>query len=583
MGKQKKTVKIRNVKTRRMSIQLKISLPVAILMIIVCAGIGVLSYIQAETGMVAAGVEQADMAASIVLEAIDGNLVKEIKEGTDDSEAYKTTLEALRAKREVCNIAYVYTLYADNGTVYYGVDADESEDQCVAGEEFEVSYDELEGVFNGEEYVQDYIDKTEDGELVSVYKPIKDGSGKVVAVLGCDYDAASVSARLDTLLLTVIGITVAAIVIGLVIINFIVSRTSRQLRIVDTKLFDLVNSEGDLTQTLDVRSGDEMELISDNVNSLLAYIREIMIQIADSSNKLNDSSKRVSEELASADVGITDVSATMQQMSAAMEETTASLNEINSSIIEIYNSIESILKEAESGRNFTEDIKKKADSTREDAISSKDNAKVVVEKMITNVNEKLEQSKNVEKITELTADIINIADQTNLLALNASIEAARAGESGRGFAVVASEIGKLAEDSSSVAAAIQQVSKEVVEAVDALATEAENMLVFMNESAMKGFENLVETSDDYTNTADGIHELMQKFTTSSEELKNAMDVIKEGVNAVNIAVEESAKGVTTVTETTVDLADRVSDVKLEANSNMIIADDLSDEVHKFKF
>ena len=45
-------------------------------------------------------------------------------------------------------------------------------------------------------------------------------------------------------------------------------------------------------------------------------------------------------------------------------------------------------------------------------------------------------SKNVNKINELTNEILSISSQTNLLALNASIEAARAGEAGRGFAVL---------------------------------------------------------------------------------------------------------------------------------------------------
>jgi len=51
--------------------------------------------------------------------------------------------------------------------------------------------------------------------------------------------------------------------------------------------------------------------------------------------------------------------------------------------------------------------------------------------------EAMEQAQAVERIKELTQNIMDISSQTNLLALNASIEAARAGEAGKGFAVVA--------------------------------------------------------------------------------------------------------------------------------------------------
>ena len=41
------------------------------------------------------------------------------------------------------------------------------------------------------------------------------------------------------------------------------------------------------------------------------------------------------------------------------------------------------------------------------------------------MEEKIAGSKDVERISELTDQILEIADQTNLLALNASIESAR--------------------------------------------------------------------------------------------------------------------------------------------------------------
>ncbi len=76
------------------------------------------------------------------------------------------------------------------------------------------------------------------------------------------------------------------------------------------------------------------------------------------------------------------------------------------------------------------------------------------------------------RIGEIIELITSIAGQTNLLALNATIEAARAGEAGKGFAVVASEVKSLAnqtakatEDISTQIAAVQNVTKDAVDAI----------------------------------------------------------------------------------------------------------------------
>lgn len=61
--------------------------------------------------------------------------------------------------------------------------------------------------------------------------------------------------------------------------NFLSGRITKGLRIVDQKIYDLVHSNGDLTQKLEITSGDEMEMIADNLNSLLEHIRGIMLSI----------------------------------------------------------------------------------------------------------------------------------------------------------------------------------------------------------------------------------------------------------------------------------------------------------------
>lgn len=473
-------------------------------------------------------------------------------------------------------------MYTDGSSLYYGVDTDKSELQAKVGQEFEKSYEMLAPVFQGEDFVQDYIDYSEYGDLITVYTPIRNSAGEIVGILGSDYDASNVVEKLNDTTSQVITVTVICLIVALLILGFTVSRISKSLKLVNKKIYDLVHSEGDLTQKLVVKSGDEMELIANNVNKLLEHIREIMLNIAENSVQLNSSSKNIVQSLAGAETNITDVSATMQEMSAAMEETSASLSQVNDSVGKVYEAIEIISSNADSGKGSSNEIMAKAQEIQVNAIEEQKKARVQAREIAAVVNEKIERSKAVEEISQLTDNIISITSQTNLLALNASIEAARAGEAGRGFAVVADEIGKLATNSAATASQIQQVSAQVIQAVNELAEKAEQMLTFMDEVAMGGYEKLLETSQNYRDDVGNMNHMMCDFAEESNGVKRSVDQIKDAISAVNIAVEESVKGVTNVTETAVDLTSSVGEIEKEAEGNKEIADLLNVEVNKFK-
>lgn len=568
------------IRTRRLTIRAKILIPSIIIVVLVCGLMGYNSYSRFEKSMVRMGVEEADMAATIVVDSLDANLVSEVTVGSEGTQVYQNLQGDLRKKQKACGIAFLYTLYTDGKKVYYGVDSDE--DAAKVGDEFADSYAELEPVFGGKEYIQDYIDHTEDGDLITVYKPIEDNAGKVVAILGCDYDASSIAAELQKAVVQTLQIGGICLILAILILTIIVSRITKGLMQVNAKIYDLVHNEGDLTQKLDVRSGDELELIAGNVNELLAYIRKIMIGISSGSMRLMSSSRKMVDHLSSADESITDVSATMQEMSAAMEETTSSLNQITEAIDEIYSSVERIAGNADAGKVSSQEMESRASGANDAAAEGQKKANIETEKMAASLNEKIAKSKSVEKIEVLTSNIIEITEQTNLLALNASIEAARAGEAGRGFAVVADEIGKLAGNSADAAAKIRQVSAEVIQAVDELAEGSQQMIEFVRNSTEEGFGGLVATSENYATDANAMRAMMEQFAQTAEELRSTMDGIRESISAVNIAVEESAKGIAGVSESSVQLTGNVNDIQSEASDNNGIAEDLATEVGKFK-
>ena len=569
-------------RTRRLSVKTKILLVTCTIVMLLVGTLGSYSHFNITESLIAMGVEQARVAAEVAAGNVDGDILAALEPGDEESEEYLQIQETLRVLKDKCNVMYLYTITTDGSDTFYGVDTDETEECADIGEDFGYAYEELQTAFEGEVFVQDYIDYTEDGDLISAYVPIWDSEGKVVAVLGSDYDASGVVAKINDSRMNIMMFGVGGILVTIILLSLVIGRVVKGIRLVNKKLNELVSSEGDLTQKIVVRTGDELEIMANNVNTLLSFIREMMLKISENSVKLHDSTAVVSSKVTGANNDVLDVSATMQQMSAAMQETSASLNQINESIAVIYDKIRGIYQKAEKGSATTAQIRSKAVEISRSAQEKQEHVRALTLEMSQSMKEKIENSQSVNEIHILTDNILDITEQTTLLALNASIEAARAGEAGRGFAVVADQISKLAADSAEAAGKIQEVSNQVVAAVEGLAEGAETLVAFMEETALEGYRQLLNTSEDYRDDAGSINNVMEEFADNSEQLENSMNIIKESIDAVNLASEESARGVMSVAEISSDLATIMDTITIEADNNRDIASILEREVSKFK-
>lgn len=575
VGKNKKA------KVRKLGIAAKILLPASLVLIITCGIIGLQSYMSSKKGMVNLGRKTSETVARAASTSVDSNTLKMIVDGKAGSTLQQTFHQSLIGLQSKYDVTYIYALYKDGDKTVYAGDSAE-EDPASPGDEYKDDKKLVAQAFSGKIATTPEITRSEDGDLITTYFPVADTGGKVYAVIACDYDASGITQELRINEIRIVGVTLVMLFISLLVMNLIVRSISRNLKKVNDKVYDLVHNEGDLTQTLDIKTGDETELMADNINELLAYMRGIMRNISGSSTNLKSASGKIATSLNDAQQDATDVSATMEEMAAAMEETSANLHEIGDAVENIYEAIGQVATKSNDGKKFSSDIRGRAEVAGQEAEAQQADARRRVEEMSQNVQSRIEASKAVEQINLLTENIIEITDQTNLLALNASIEAARAGEQGRGFAVVANEIGNLAQNSAQAAAEIQKVSKEVIDAVEQLAAEAQNMLHFMDETAMTGFQRLVDISTEFQSTAENMNDMMQDISGITDELQNDINSIKESTSAVNVAVEESAQGVTNAAGRSAHMVDSMREIGDEANSSNDISLNLSDEVGKFK-
>lgn len=574
---------LRKRKVRFLSIRQKFMLIAAACILLVSFTIGGISYYTMQEEILEMAADKAQAIGVLAAKQIDKTIVSSFQPGDEKGTKYVRIRNLIYDMKEASNVKYMYTLYTDGTTVYYGVDGDISEDFCRIGEEFPEDYEYLKPVFEkGEMLAIPELDESDGKCLVTSYVPLIDFGGDIVGALGVDYDATGFKEELTNLQLQIILIVLVGCIISIALLYFATGRIVKSIKQVNDKLDELINSDGDLTQTLTVKTGDEMEVMGGLINGLLAYIREIMVNVSNNSEVLTDASVTMLHGMVDAKEGIVDVSATMEEMNAAIEETSASVDHVTESVGVMNEAITDMASNAKWGAEYTTKINAKAQEIKVNAATEQSDAKAKSREMAERAEEAMERSKAAAEIEVLTGNILEIAEETNLLALNASIEAARAGEAGRGFAVVAGEIGKLAQNSANAAAKIQEVSKTVMEAVEALAAETGNMVTFIETTAMAGYNKLMETCETYSQDADNLQRTMVHFEEQSQSLQGTISEVDDAIKAVDFAMEENAKGVSGVTETVSGLTQNMMTLEEQANKNQKVSEELDNEVHKFK-
>ncbi len=377
-----------------------------------------------------------------------------------------------------------------------------------------------------------------------------------------------------------IGVIAAVILFGIGAVFMCIMLITKPIARLNKKLVSIIQDvqadRGNLTERVPVVSKDEIGTVAGNINHFIETLQGIMSEIIGDSQELEQVTVNVNANMRDANDAVNDTSAVMEELAASMEEIAATIANINGNMTTVDGGVLNISSEADGIKSYAGDMKQRAQKLEEDALGSRNRTQSMTEDMLERLNVAIENSRSVDRVNELTNEILNISSQTNLLALNASIEAARAGEAGRGFAVVADEIRQLADNSRATANDIQQINAAVVKAVHDLGANSQEIVEYLQKSILPDYNDFVEVGQKYSGDAAYLDEKMRSFYSLTEELKSLIQTMTTSISGITSAIDDSANGVGTAAESSTRLAEKIKDV----NSLMEASNDVANKLKK---
>lgn len=416
------------------------------------------------------------------------------------------------------------------------------------------------------------------GCYVPLYQP---NSDKIVGSIFCGRSQAEVNAAahstIVSMALSMMGVFIVAIVIGMFVITRIVKHLDGAVDYLGTLSKGALNLT--VKKDLVVRK-DEAGDIARAIQRLVESMRDIITNITTSSQALQGFSEkfsasfdRIAESINNVNIAVDEIangsssqaaetmsaSQKVTQMGTALDETTANVETLGSSSVKM--------------REYNKTAAKNLDELS--AISETTKSSVLLVQNQTN-----QTNDSAQEIREATELITDIANQTNLLSLNASIEAARAGENGRGFAVVADEIRNLSEQS-------RESAERIVEIVNTLIANSNTSVTTMNEVAenIRTQNNKIEETgkmfrslnEEIAEVTEAIEKIRKQTEALDVQKKEVLDIV-DGLAAI---AEQNAAG---TEETSASMAEfhEIIDSCHEATEELTkLAQNLADHTERF--
>jgi methyl-accepting chemotaxis protein len=318
----------------------------------------------------------------------------------------------------------------------------------------------------------------------------------------------------DWAITIVLGVGLAATVIGIVLAVAITRMVTRPVRNVVDMLKDIAQGEGDLTKRLNVQSQDEIGELATWFNAFIEKLQAIIGQVATNTKTLAGSSTELSATATQMASGAEQTTGQSATVASAAEQMSTNMTTMASSTEEMSSNVKVVASAVEEMTASISEVAKNA----EQAASVAQNAAQLAEESNGKIGELGMAADEIGKVIEVIQDI---AEQTNLLALNATIEAARAGDAGKGFAVVATEVKELAKQT---ATATEDIRRRI-------------------EGIQDSTGGAVKSIGDISEVIAKVNDVSRTIASAVEEQTITTKEIAQNISQTSTAAESVSKGV----------------------------------------
>lgn len=362
-------------------------------------------------------------------------------------------------------------------------------------------------------------------------------------------------------------------------LTFLSKKESRQqMLFLKDKIKDLGSGEANLTKQISLINFDELGDISALVNVFINKLRQIIINIKNSSNDTSDNGKILYDLISQSET-------IMSQINNRIKDILKNINVQTSSVLEMSSIAEEFLQKTSS---FSATIAKQFENLSESSesigkmISNVSSVKTVTEKMslefkslVSSINDDKEMmdkissslqsvSSNSEKLSEINDTIKGISDQTNILAMNAAIEAAHAGVAGKGFSVVADEIRKLSETSAAQSKEINSTLQVIKLDIDKTVSISQKILSSFS-TTIKLVSKANEVQLSINNSMIEQNENGQQILGSLKDMNQITSEVKDGSIDMNNGSNAIFIETTKLGEIASAIQTRIQEISIEMN------------------